>query len=310
MMLTRPAALLHWLALLVAALIVAMLFNDGYQRDVLIVAVSFAICAAATDYTSGFAGVRTLGPIIPFALGAYGHGILLERGFSFWTSAALLPCTIALIGALLCLAMVGSRRDVTPWAVFGLAATIALEQVARASTWLTGGSNGILVRRYFGDATLDPAFAILAAAIFAGAMAWLLTRVAGRRGAAILLAHFEPERLLSHGVSLAGLRAVAVMWQWGLSAAAGVLFAAASGTVDPSIFGIRNNLTVLIACTVFGERSILGPALAAFLIVILENTLGSLWSGWQTLLLGAGLILVLVGRNREAAPRSKRESAT
>lgn len=298
----------HWLAILTLALLLALALSDGYRRDTLMIALSFAICAAANDYASGYAGIRSLGPIIPFGLGCYGYGVLLEHGMGFFVSLATMPLGVAAFGAVLCFALVNDRRDPAPWAVFGLAASIALEQVARSTTWLTGGSNGMLVPRYFGDGAHGFGFALLASILAIAALIWLRWCASGVRGAAILLAHFEPERLQVLGRRLDRNRAAAVARQWGVSAIAGICFAAVSGTVDPSVFGIGNNLTLLIACTLFGERSILGPAIAAFLIIALENAFGSIWSGWQTLVLGISLILVLIWRNRDTAGSAGRES--
>lgn len=291
--LSRELSLLLVLVLLVGSVALA----DGFRRDIILIAISFAMCAAATDYASGYAGLRTLGPILPFGIGSYLHGVLMAQGAGFTVGLLVTPVVVAALGGLLCGILVGRRRDVASWAVFGLAASIAVEQVARAGTVMTGGSNGLLVSRYFGGAAMGEVFAIGVAVAACAGLFWLIGRTRGSNGAKILLAHFEPDRLETHGVSLARTRIVVTAGHWGIAALAGLVFAATTGAIDPSIFGIQNNLTILIACTLFGERTIVGPAAAAFLLVILENLAGSVWSGWQTMILGLALIAVLLWRN-------------
>nr|VFK15055.1 MAG: ABC-type branched-chain amino acid transport system, permease component [Candidatus Kentron sp. LFY] len=280
-----------------AIIIIVFAVLDPFRRDVIIAAACFALCAASFDYASGFAGLRSLGPIIPFGIGAYLNGYLIREGAQLTLSLPIVFIVTALIGFLLYRTLIGSREDTSTWVVFGLIASLMLEQFARLSINILGGSNGLIIPRYFGNGANSEHDIFLFYGIVLGVLVigigYLGYAVYSRRGALLLLLQHDPDRLKAIGYYPHRKRAIVILQQWGISSIAGAIYVSTVGAVDPSIFGLDNNLTILIAAVAFGEKSIMRPALAAFCILFFENIAGSIFVGYQTLILGIVFILTL-----------------
>jgi ABC-type branched-subunit amino acid transport system permease subunit len=208
--------------------------------------------------------------------------------------AAILPLST---GVVLSRFVVGRRYATTAWTVFGLVLSVALGQLAIMSSGLLGGSNGLVVPRYFsgnqgGELSFDIVF--LVSTFFAGAI--LSHAVVGRRGAIALIARYAPDQLESMGYSLVSVRSGLIAAQWLCSGLFGALFVSISGTVDPTIFGIQNNLTILVGCVLLGERTLVRAACATFAIVYADYQTGSQLAGLQTFILGIFFVVVLWAR--------------
>jgi len=287
----------YFIIVIITLLVVLGCVFDPFRRDVLIIALCFSLCAGSFDFASGFGGLRSLGPIIPFGIGAYLHGYFIREGFPFLLSLPAVFFLTASLGSLCFILLVARREDNSSWIVFGLIASLALEQLTRLSYTNLGGSNGLIIPRYFGGDFLGAGESL----IFYGfiltivllAFAFIGYVVFSAKGAMLLTLRYAPERLKSIGYHPHLLRVKVIFWQWALSSVAGAIYASTVGTVDPSIFGLNNNLTILIAAVAFGEKTILRPALTAFVIIMFQNMVGSIFAGTQTLLLGLAFISTL-----------------
>lgn len=265
-------------------------FSDPFRRDVIVIALCFGACSAAYDYSAGFAGLRSLGPILPFGLSGYMHSLLLREDVSFLVALPISAVLTAFVGTLLFFIFAGKKDKVTIWIVVGLIASLIFEQLAILNTNLLGGATGLIIPRYFAGegAILERGllFYCTSFTILTCVFCSLIFLVYKARGAKLLLSQYSPDRLREIGINPLKVRLKNVFLSWIISAIAGSIFVSTSGTIDPTIFGLENNLTILVAASAMGERTILRPALIALIIVIFENLLGSYFSGYQTLILG------------------------
>jgi ABC-type branched-subunit amino acid transport system permease subunit/ABC-type branched-subunit amino acid transport system ATPase component len=311
---TRSRALLAVAALACGG---ALAFAPPFEQFVLTRVAIAALFAVGFNLAFGYGGIASLGHAAFYALGAYTVALASVRAPGLALVAILAaPAGGALLGIAFALLTRRTRG------IYTLLLTLMLAEglwgLVSQNVAVTGGDNGIagIVRAApfaspaaFGLATL--------AALAAGAFA--VQRFIASPPGLILVAGRESEpRVAAFGFDIVAYRAAAFALSGAICAVAGALHAYAGGSVTPLAAHWTTSASVLVAAILGGPAFVLGPALGAASLVLLETVASSLTQRWETvygLTLIATIvflprgILGLTRRRASSLPASAPESA-
>jgi branched-chain amino acid transport system permease protein len=281
-----------------------------------------AIFAMSLDLLVGFAGLVSLGHAAFYGLAGYSLAIL-TRDFGLTSMWATLPLTLACCGTA---ALVIGWLSIRTSGIYFIMVTLAFAQMAYYffnDVKGFGGSDGLYVNTkpvlsvadtvilslqnrttlyYFVFASLLGTFLFL----------WVLLR--SPFGRVITAIGLNEGRTRALGFATMRYKLVAFVIAGILAGLAGYLGAAQFGYVNPAHLGWRESGRVLMVVILGGSGTLFGPAIGAFVFIVMEDVLSSLTEHWLLLMGGfviavvlflpnglAGLLLRLTGKSR---PRS------
>ncbi|MBS0539741.1 MAG: branched-chain amino acid ABC transporter permease [Proteobacteria bacterium] len=257
------------------------------------------LAAMSLNFLLGFTGVLSFGHAAYFGLGAYGCGFALKYLAPSTPLAILCGMLLGTIAGALLGALIVRRRG-----VYFAMVTIAFGQVFYfiAFRWntLTGGDDGL---RGFSRQPIDLGFTtiniadnltalyyfvLVCFAIAVGLMGLLLRSPFGRT----LLAIRENERR----ARFLGLPIEQHIWlSFVISCAfmsmAGALYALLNNFADPKGLHYTQSGDFVIMAVLGGMRSFWGPLLGAAVFVVLQDSLSSMTTNWQSWI---GVMFVIV----------------
>lgn len=255
----------------------------------------FALFAMSLDLLLGYTGLASLGHAAYFGVAAYTVGLLaLKADASLWLAlpAGLLAAgvTAAFFG-LLALRARGS---------YFLMITLALAQVlwAIAFSWrsMTGGDDGLpnIPRPELplpwplADSTPFYYFVLLVA----GAAAVLLARIVRSPFGYALRGIRESEsRMLALGYNVWRYKYLAFVLAGLFAGLAGCLYVYYNRFVSPEYLHVVRSAEVLLMVILGGAGTLVGPAIGAGVIVLLENLISAHTQRWL-MVLGAVYVVV------------------
>jgi branched-chain amino acid transport system permease protein len=281
-----------------------------------------AIFAMSLDLLVGFAGLVSLGHAAFYGLAGYSLAILTSD-FGLTSMWATLPLTLACCGTA---ALVIGWLSIRTSGIYFIMVTLAFAQMAYYffnDVKGFGGSDGLYVNTkpvlsvadtvilslqnrttlyYFVFASLLGTFLFL----------WVLLR--SPFGRVITAIGLNEGRTRALGFATMRYKLVAFVIAGILAGLAGYLGAAQFGYVNPAHLGWRESGRVLMVVILGGSGTLFGPAIGAFVFIVMEDVLSSLTEHWLLLMGGfviavvlflpnglAGLLLRLTGKSR---PRS------
>ncbi len=287
------------LAVCAAATVIALAalpwLLSTYYLGLVVQMMIFALFAMSLDLLIGYTGMASLGHAAYFGIAAYATGLLaLKLGWTVWLAlpgALLLAALIATFFGLLALRTRGS---------YFLMITLALSQVVWgiAFGWrtLTGGDDGLpgvprpaLTANWpLSDDVSFYYFTFLLSAV--GAL--LLARiVASPFGYALRGIRESETRMLALGYNAHRYKLVAFVLAGTFAALAGSLYAYYNRFVSPDYLQVVRSAEVLLMVILGGAGTLVGPAIGAALIVLLENVVSAYTERW---LIVVGVIYILV----------------
>ena len=285
------------LGALVLVLVVFPPMLSSFLLSLVTQALIYAILAMSLDIILGYIGLASLGHAAYFGLGAYAVGILSTRyGTGFWTTLAagvLLAAAVAAIFGLVALRATG---------VYFLMITLALGMVVwgLAQRWvsMTQGDNGISSvprpdlglpwslgggRAYY--------YLALAAFLLAASALWVI--VHSPFGQTLVGIRESESRMRTLGYHVWLHKYVAFVIAGTVGGFGGVFWAYYNGFVSPADMELTTSVKVLLMVALGGRGTLLGPALGALIIVLLENLVSVYTHRWL-LILGAVYIGTIV----------------
>ena len=297
--LPRPILIL----LVVAAVLLAAFpfVGDRFYIQLITQMMILATFAMSLDLLVGFTGLVSFGHAAFYGLGGYTLAILTrDTGLvSLW---ATLPITIVACGlAALAIGWLSIRTS----GVYFIMVTLAFAQMiyyffndARGF----GGSDGLYVKTKPDLAvsgvtlfTLQNRTALyyfaLVAMLASAVFLWVLLR--SPFGQVIAAMRVNEGRTRSLGFSLGRYKLVSFCVAGMLAGLAGYLGAVQFGFVNPAHLGWRESGRVLMVVILGGTGTLFGPALGAFVFVLLEDLLSNLTEHWL-LLMGAFVVAVVL----------------
>ena len=289
MRLTTPIGLVVSLLLLAAPA-----FLTSYYLGLLTKMLIFALFAMSLDLLLGYTGLPSLGHVAYFGMGAYTTGLLtLKAVKTFW---------INVVGGLAAPTLVGLGFNVLTLCARGtyfLMITLALSQVlwGIAFGWrsFTGGDDGLpgIGRPTIAGFSIagEIPFYYFTLIVF-GVSLWLLTLIVRSPFGRALVGVRESEtRMGVLGYNVWAYQYVAAVIAAFFAGVAGVLFVYFNGYVGPAYLSVVISGQVLLMVILGGAGTLVGPALGAGIIVLLENFLSAYTERWLTIL---GFIYVFV----------------
>jgi len=295
------AAMLKYAGLLLlAALPLALLWNNSSWVGILATAYLFAALACAWNIIGGFGGQFSLGHGVFFAIGAYTVArFYLDLGVTPWLGifpAAALATIVALL-----ISWPTFRLRGPFFAIATMAINEACFALANYSDAITGGPRGILIPFRAGLSNMifieRWKYALLMFAFMAIVVLITVWLRRARLGHYLMAIRADEDAAGAAGINVLKAKLQGMALSAFLTGIGGGLFAMYVRVLDPpSLFtlpdiGVKFALIALIG----GIGTIIGPVIGALLIVPLENFLrgwlGGDIPGGHLIILGAILVI-------------------
>ena len=254
-----------------------------------------AIFAMSLNILVGYTGLPSLGHAAYFGAAAYTTGFLYHAGINnFWSVVAL-----GIVFGGLTAALFGLLAMRATGAYFMLI-TMALSQVlwGIAFKWrsFTGGDDGLPgIRRPeigFGiDLTPYSHFYYFAFAIFLIVLVALFILLNSPFGHVLKGIRESESRMKALGYNVWLYKYMAFVFAGLFAAISGVLWVYYTGYVSPVNLGMDQSVKALLMVILGGGGTLLGPAIGAGIIVLLENIVSGFTERWSLIL---GIIYVIV----------------
>jgi branched-chain amino acid transport system permease protein len=286
-----------WLAVTVlAALVVPRVLHPSYPQLVLELAAIYVIATAGLNVAIGFSGQFQMAQAALMAIGAYTSAILVvDHGMAFGPAALISIAVVLAFGTVVALVSLRTRSHYLLLATFGLQ-LIALNLLSKIHA--TGGINGhqapigiplggvLLQGTSTGYSTVVVAVALLSL--------WLADWIKRSYVGLAFHASRQNERLvLSAGLSPGRFRFTAVLISSFYAAVAGILIGPILTFLVPDSFGLSLTLLLLLIVVVGGMGSVIGVAVAAVLLTVVNQAAQSASSAWPAIY-GLTIMIVLV----------------
>ena len=295
---------LRWFATIsligILTLLVMPYFLSSYYLGLVITMVIFALFAMSLDLLIGYTGLATLGHAAYFGVAAYTTGLVaLRLGWGIWFA---LPA--GLIVAALTAATFGMLALQTRGSYF-LMITLALSQVlwGIAIGWrtLTGGEDGLpgVPRPNLGlpwSLTNNTPFYYFVLVIACAGTLLLIRIINSPFGHALRGIRESESRMLALGYNVWRYKLVSFVLAGSFAGLAGCLYVYFNRFVSPDYIHVVRSAEVLLMVILGGAGSLIGPAIGAALIVLLENLISTFTERWL-LVLGIHLCLCCAVRS-------------
>ncbi len=279
---------------LIVAAIAATPFvvTSPYYLHLLVTIAIFAVVALGLDIVFGYTGEVSIGHAALFGAGAYTAGcFVLHFDIGFWPSLIAGPLVAAAFGGLLALP---ALRVTGPYlAMVTLAFGTIVQILINETDALTNGPLGIkldtpffLDLRDYGDAIpfLDMTmkrmrdieyFYVTGVALLLAVL--VINRItASRFGRAFEALRDAPIACDCMAVSVYRHKVIAFILSAAFAGFGGVLFAFSEQYIAPNTFSFDLSIQFLLAVTMGGRKSRLGPILGAAIVVFLPNVLADI----------------------------------
>lgn len=250
--------------------VLAFVVPDRFTLSILALAAVQALYVAGWGLLAGQSGQVSLGHALPFGGGAYAAALLsLLMG---------LPPAAAVVGGAVAGAVAGALQGSVgarlPRALLAVA-TLATAECAHEVSGLlpVKGPSGIV----FGGAAGVPmplfpvneaGAARLAAVALAGSLVGLVWLARSRLGLAMRTVHAGRQVAGASGIDPMRVRLVAFALAGAIAGLAGGLMAGQVGHASPSMLSLDSSLFAVVAATIGGVGTGLGPAAAAYALTI------------------------------------------
>ena len=262
---------------LTAAAMLSLGIVGGYTQFVIGLVAIWTILCVGLNVLYGLTGLVSLGQVGFFAIGAYGHAILMQAGLSFWLALPLATALTALVGALLAIPAV---RMAGPFlAMVTIAFAFIVEHLAIEWRSLTGGQNGLMgfdMPRVFGTTLGERGLVILS--IGMAGVALLAYRRLANSGWGMAMAALRDQEVAAGSLGFDPIRTKLAAFAVAAGAAglAGGLFATLMQFIAPSNFMLSQSILFLFAVILGGAGTVLGPLVGAAIVVFLPEMLSGL----------------------------------
>ncbi len=284
------------IVLVLVLLVLFPLLPSSYALGVLTDVLIFGLFAMSLDLLLGYTGLVSFGHAAFFGVGAYVAGIVGIYGgpeIYFTLPAAIIAAALA--------ALVIGFFSIRTAGVYFLMLTLAFSQMVYAAAFkapFAGGSNGLAgIPRPtlgFGLGFADSiAFYYLVLAIVLASY-WTLARlVASPFGKSLRGIKENESRMRSVGYNVQRYKLAAFVIAGAFAGLAGALRAQFNFFVAPDTLYWTTSGIALVMVIIGGAGTLIGPALGAALVQVLQNLISSYTERWP-LLLGAVFILFVL----------------
>jgi branched-chain amino acid transport system permease protein len=287
---------IYLVALGLVVWLVALPFgSSGYTVGVVGRILTFGLFVASLDLLVGIAGLPSLGHGAFFGLGAYAAALLAQD------VTAVGPAQLAVAGAIgAAAAGVTGLVTIRSRGIYFVMLTLAIGEVARqvADSWtsLTGGANGLAgvppLRLFPGGGEIVIAGHIYWYVLAVTALAYGLLAVvrASAFGQALKGMRDNEDRMRALGYSVTGLKLAVLVVAGGFAGVAGSLWVTQLRFVSPADVGFATSAIALLCVVIAGRGSLWGSLVAAAVVIVVRDELGTVIGGRGPLVLGLTFI--------------------
>ena len=278
--------------MLVGVAVLPYLVTSPYYLHLFVTIAIFAIVALGLDIVFGYTGEVSIGHAALFGIGAYAAGVLvLHFNVGFWPALIVGPIVAAAFGALLALP---ALRVTGPYlAMVTLAFGTIVQILINEMTDLTAGPIGIKLStplfadlRPYGDMLpflhmslkrmREVEFFWVSGVSLVLAIVIINRITASRFGRAFEALRDAPIACDCMAVSVYRHKVMAFVISAAMAGFGGVLFAYSEQYIAPNTFSFDLSVQFLLAVTIGGRKSRLGPILGAAIVVFLPNILADI----------------------------------
>lgn len=290
--------LIPTVVIIAGLLLVPFVFDSSYIRHLLILAMVFAIVAASWDLSFGFGGLLNFAHVAMFAVGIYAYGILAKTyGMNPWLAILLGGVIAAIVGSIMVLPVL--RLDGMYVILVTMAFSQILYQLVISQSHITGGTAGMVTLpmltigdyRFVRDGKIGYYFVALGLMVLCVSALYLTTRTA--LGRTILALRDNKYFAQARGVSEWKTRLATLAISAFFAGVAGAFYGSYVRVASPDIFGIGSLTLVLSILLVGGLGTLWGPVVAAFVIILLSESLAAL-GPWRDILIAVLIVAVMV----------------
>ncbi len=295
-----------WLKVLVPIALLAILAVlpfaglKSYQLSLATEILIFSIVAMGLNLLVGYTGLVSLGHGAFFGVAAYTTGIIAKYLSSeIWLTLSISMLVVAILGVVigwLALRMAG---------FYFLMVTLAFTQIIYSAAdkwqWLTGGSNGLMIRpaQWFGKPIFTSPGVLYYVALGAFLFTWLTIWVIVRSpfGQALVGIRENPKRMGPIGYHARRYKIAAFVISALFGGVAGVLNAQFSLLVSPADVHWMFSGALLIMVILGGTGTLNGPILGVAVYLYFQNWLSSYTDYWM-FVIGALFIAFITGARK------------
>ncbi len=287
-----------WGVAVLAVLALLPLGLTSYQTSLATKMLILALFAMSLDLLLGYTGLASLGHAAFFGVAAYAVGLLtLRAGWNPWLAFPVALAAAAALGALYGLLALRARGT------YFLMITLALAQVlwGIAFGWrtMTGGDDGLpSVPRpslplpwSLGDTT---PFYYLVLLVVGLAMVMLVCIVRSPFGYALRGIRESESRMLALGYNAWRYKYLAFVLAAAFAGLSGALYACYNRFVGIEYLHVVRSAEALLMVILGGAGTLVGPAIGAALIVLLENVISNYTQRWLMVLGAIYVVVTLV----------------
>lgn len=274
-------------------------FNQGQLTRVMI----YACAIAGLNIATGYTGMVSVGHSAFFGLGAYTTAVLVVKaGWQplYTIPIALLTCfVVGLVVGLPALRIKGLY-----FAMVTLAFGVAFPEIVDTFDDLTGGSQGITIRRAmlrppswsgFSLAQKDLWLYWVAVVVLLIVMIVAHNLVRSRYGLAMVAVRDNEIAAAASGVNLAVIKTVSFGMSGALTGVGGSLFAMYLGSlVADDSFTLLNGIALLTGLVVGGQSTRFGPIIGAVAVVYIPYYAGDLGQGQAAAVIFGAILIALM----------------
>ena len=285
--------LLAALAALAFGLAMVPAVHTGYTLVLLTDILLFALFAVSLHFIMGPGGLHSFGHAAYFGLGAYGAGLLVQKGGVPMEAALALAPWLAAFGALVfgwfCVRLSG---------VYLAMLTLAFAQIAWSVIFqwdaFTGGSNGIVGIWPAPWLSSKTAYYYLTLLACTAGIALLWRVLYSPFGYAVRAGRDSPLRADAIGIDVRAKQWAAFTFAGLFAGLAGALFAFSKGSISPEALSVTRSVDGLVMVLLGGIQTLTGPVWGAVLFTWLQDTVARGIDYWRAVIGGVILLLVLV----------------
>ena len=280
--------------LLIAALLAfPFIVTNPYYLHLAVTVAIYSILVLGLDIVFGYTGEVSLGHAALLGIGAYTAGVLyFQLGLGLLPALPAGVIVAAIFGAILALP---ALQVTGPYlAMVTLAFGTIIQILINEMTFLTNGPMGITIQKplfidfrdypSLEDTFFDMSvakmrefeFYFVVVVFLLLAIVFVNRVIASRYGRAFEALRDSPIASDCMGVSVYKHKVFAFVISAGMAGLAGVLFAYSEQYVAPNNFGSDLAIMFLLAVTLGGRKSRVGPILGAIVIVLLPNLLADI----------------------------------
>ena len=274
-------------------------FNQGQLTRVMI----YAIAISGLNIATGYTGMVSVGHSAFFGLGAYTTGVLVVK--YGWRAEYTLPIAFIVCFVVgLVIGLPALRIRGLYLAMVTLAFGVAFPEVVARLSDLTGGAQGLTIRRAMLRPPTFSGFTLsdkgkwlywLCVVVLVIVMVLVHNIVRSRYGLAMMAARDNEIAASASGVNLAAVKTISFGMSGALTGVAGGLFAMYLGSlVADDSFTLLNAIALLTGLVIGGQATRFGPIIGAFAVVYIPYYTSDIGQGQiAAVLFGAALILIV-----------------